>query len=295
MNTIYTLQNKYLKAVFKPQGAELISLTKNETEYIWQGNPEFWNRQAPVLFPFVGAEKNNSYIYNNVSYSIGQHGFARDKNFTVVSQDDNSIVFGLKPDEDSKTKYPFDFTLQLKYTLTNDGLTTAYSVQNPSDQDLYFSIGGHPAFNCPFEKEQTREEYILMFDNDANPESQLFIAGLATDEHSKVFKQGGILELSKTIFDKGAIVFNPNPFSEVSFIHQPTGKTYMSVEFKNFPFLGVWSASKEAPFVCIEPWHGIADHVNHNQKLTEKKGIIRLATKENFNCEYSILINSNNV
>ena len=294
MSTIYTLHNKYLKATFKSQGAELISLCKENIEYIWNGNPEFWNRHTPVLFPFVGSLKNNSYTYKGISYPMGQHGFARDKNFIVATQTEDSITFQLVSNEETKKVYPFDFLFQIKYTLTSNGLVTSYFVENPAQEDLYFSVGGHPAFNCPFEKNQTREEYILMFDNNETPEAKLIEGSLIGNESYPVFKQEGILELPKNVFDNDAIVFNPNPFSQISFIHEPTGNTYMSVEFKNFPYLGIWSKNQEAPFICIEPWHGIADNINHNQKITEKEGIIKLNPKETFNCEYSILINFDN-
>ncbi|MDB4297198.1 aldose 1-epimerase family protein [Flavobacteriaceae bacterium] len=289
----YTLENHILKATFKSQGAELISLLKDETEYIWQGNPEFWNRHTPVLFPFVGAEKNNQYFYKGETYHIGQHGFARDKDFTVVSQDETSIVFQLEADEASKEIYPFDFVLQLKYTLVGAELTTAYIVKNNVADDLYFSIGGHPAFNCPFEEGQAREDYIVVFDNDAAPEAELLEGGCRTGETFKVFEQGGILDLPKNVFDKDALVFNPNPFTQASFVNDLTGKTYMNVKFNNFPYLGIWSKNQDAPFVCIEPWHGIADAASHNQELTQKEGIIKLVQGEEFNCEYSVEIPTN--
>lgn len=289
--TTYTLENQFLKATFKSQGAELISLKRGETEYIWQGNPEFWNRHTPVLFPFVGSLKNNSYTYKGISYPMGQHGFARDTNFTVVEHTENTIVFEIQSDDHSRKVYPFDFIFQLKYSLTNTGLTTAYIVKNPVQEDLYFSVGGHPAFNCPFEENQTREEYLLMFDNDKTPEAKLIEGSLIDHDSRKVFNQGGILELPKNVFDNDAIVFNPNPFSQVDFVHEPTGNTYMSVVFKNFPYLGIWSKNQEAPFVCIEPWYGIADHLDHNQDITDKEGIIKLESQQIFNCEYEILIN----
>lgn len=293
MNTIYTLENKFLKATFTSQGAELISLKKEDTEYIWQGDPTFWNRHTPVLFPFVGGLKNKSYTYKDVSYTMGQHGFARDKNFSLAEQNENSITFELKADEETLKIYPFDFIFKIKYTLTNNGLSTSYFVENPSQEDLYFSVGGHPAFNCPFEKNQTREEYLLMFDNNETPEAKLIEGSLIGNESYKVFDKGGILELPKNVFDNDAIVFNPNVFSQVDFVHEPTGDTYLSVTFKNFPYLGIWSKNQDSPFICIEPWHGIADNIDHNQEITEKEGIIKLNAQQTFDCEYQIIINFN--
>lgn len=289
----YTLQNNFLTATFNSHGAELISLTTNDTEYIWQGDPKFWNRHTPVLFPFVGALKNNCYTYKDISYSLGQHGFARDKEFIVIEHNQNSITFQLKSDEDTLKVYPFDFIFELKYILKSNGLSTSYIVKNPTQNDLYFSIGGHPAFNCPFKKEHAREDYILMFDNDEMPQSKIIENSLITNQSRIVFDQAGVLELPKNVFEHDAIIFSPNPFSQVDFIHEPTGTTYMSVEFENFPHLGIWSKNEDSPFVCIEPWYGIADNINHDQNITNKEGILKLSKQQKFNCTYTININPN--
>lgn len=291
MTNTYQLENQFLKATFKAEGAELISLVKDSTEYIWNGDSAFWNRHTPVLFPFVGSEINNTYFYKKTAYTIGQHGFARDQKFTIVEHSKNKITFQLRPNEASLKIYPFDFILELSYILTGKHLTTAYSVKNPSTtEDLYFSIGGHPAFKCPFKEHHKREEYSILFDNQATPKAQALNNGLRTNENYVVFKEKGCLELTKNVFDKDAIIFNPNPFSKASFIHNPTGRTYMSITFKDFPYLGIWSKNQEAPFVCIEPWYGIADHENHNQELTQKEGILKLSSLATFNCEYVISI-----
>ncbi|MDO6802072.1 aldose 1-epimerase family protein [Wenyingzhuangia sp. 1_MG-2023] len=293
MSSTYCLENEYLKANFTSKGAELISLTnKKEIEYIWNGNPEFWGRHAPVLFPIVGGLKDNTFYVEDQKFEMKQHGFARNSEFNIVEQSNDSITFELASSKETLEWYPFEFVLQITYTLTNKTINTKYLVKNPSDKNLLFSIGAHPAYACPFEKNQTREEYILVFDNDAAPLSTHLINGCRNKETSKVFNQGGVLDLPKNVFDKDALIFNPNPFSEVSFIHEPTGKTYMSVKFENFPYLGIWSANQEAPFVCIEPWHGITDHADHNQQLKDKEGIISLEPKQVFTCAYLVTINN---
>ncbi|NIJ46034.1 galactose mutarotase-like enzyme [Wenyingzhuangia heitensis] len=290
MSNMYQLKNQFITATFKTKGAELISLIKNTTEYIWSGDATFWNRHTPVLFPIVGALKNDSYIFKEQEYNIKQHGFARNSTFTVVKQSKNTLVFQLTATKDTFTIYPFDFILQIKYTLSSQGLTTKYIITNPAKQDLYFSIGAHPAFACPFEQNQTREEYVLVFDKKETPTSTSIKTGYRNDEKFNVFSNAGSLALTKTIFDNNAIVFNKNPFSEVSFVHQPTQKKYITIQFKNFPYLGIWSATRNSPFICIEPWHGISDHINHNQQLINKEGIIKLTSLTTFNCEYKYTI-----
>lgn len=291
-NKFYTLENNFLKATFKTSGAELTSLICNDIEYIWDADPKHWNRHTPVLFPFVGAEKDNSYLYKGIEYKIGQHGFARDQSFSVINYNSSEIIFELTESNESKKIYPFNFILQIKYTLNHKNLTTEYIVKNPSSTEImYFSIGAHPAFKCPFNPEHTREEYNIVFDTESSPKSQLLKNGLRTNDYFTVFNtQKGVLNLPKNIFDKDALVFNPNPFSKATFVHKESNKEFMSVIFKGFPYLGIWSKSKDSPFICIEPWHGIADHVNHNKELTKKEGIIKLETCKTFSCEYVISI-----
>ncbi|MEN8764648.1 MAG: aldose 1-epimerase family protein [Wenyingzhuangia sp.] len=284
----YTLENQFLKATFKTKGAELISLKKENTEYIWQGNPKFWNRHTPVLFPFVGALKNNTYSYNGETYHMGQHGFARDQDFELKEKEATKITFELAANKETLKVYPFHFVLQLTYTLTNNELVTSYRVKNTADQALYFSIGAHPAFNCPIDKNQTREDYVLKFDCDQTPASKKIEEGLIGNKSFPVFKHKGIIELTKNLFDKDALIFDPNPFSEVTLIHKATGKKELSIEFRNFPYLGIWSKNQESPFICIEPWQGIADNVNHNQELRDKEGILKLPKQQSFHCEYKI-------
>lgn len=286
----HTIANQFITATFNSKGAELSSLQAKNIEYIWQANPEFWNRHAPILFPFVGSEKNGTYFYKGKSYQMGQHGFARDKEFTVTSQQEDSITFLLSDDENTLKVYPFKFNLYVTYTLNFKTLDIHYKVENPSTDKMYFSIGAHPAFNCPLEKDQTREEYFILFDNEATPEAQMLQNGLRTDNSYKVFEDTGILDITKDRFDKDAIVFNPNPFNKATLVHEHTGDSYVTVTFENFPYLGIWSKNQDAPFVCIEPWYGIADHENHNQELTEKEGILSLESNQTFECAYSFEI-----
>ncbi|WP_452224012.1 aldose 1-epimerase family protein [Lacinutrix chionoecetis] len=288
---IHTISNDNLKVSIKTKGAELTSIKVDTTEYLWQGNPEFWNRQSPILFPIVGRLKDHEYTYNGKTYKMPQHGFARDNEFHVVAKSKNSITFEQIATETSKAIYPFDFVLQIQYVIHDKTLAVNYLVKNPSAKDdLYFSIGAHPAFNCPIEKGQKRSEYQLVFDTDAMPKTQDKDDGLYKDQWTQYFKEPGILELPNTVFDEGSLTFNPNPFSKVTFVHKPTNKQYLSVTFKDFPYLGIWSINNKSPFVCIEPWFGIADHVNHNKDYKRKEGVLKLAPNKTFTSSYTIEI-----
>ncbi|GGK10820.1 LACX protein [Yeosuana aromativorans] len=283
----YTITNGILTVSILTKGAELSSLKTKTMEYLWQANPEYWPRHAPILFPIVGPLKDGEYIYKNKKYPMAQHGFARDYDFKVIEKHKNSIVLEQRANDETKKIYPFNYILQVHYTLENKQLKVEYVVKNPSSDVMCFSIGAHPAFNCPFEAGQKRSDYQLVFDKKLSPKAKKKEGPFFVEKYMQVFDEPGILELPDGRFDDHVICFDPNPFSKVTFVHKPTGKKYLSVTFKNCPYLGIWSAG-DSPFVCIEPWHGIADNVNHDKDFTKKEGIIKLEPKKTFTFRFTV-------
>ena len=147
----YTIQNDHLSIAVQAKGAELVSLynKKEKLEYMWSGDPAFWGKYSPVLFPIIGELKNNTYYYNNKAYQLSRHGFARDMDFAVVEQTTSSIGFSLLSNTDTLQKFPFEFAFDIIYLLQQDRLTVTYRVKNTGKDDMYFSVGGHPAFKVP--------------------------------------------------------------------------------------------------------------------------------------------------
>lgn len=280
------ISNQYLTTRFNLKGAELTSLKKGEQEYLWQADPEHWGRHAPVLFPIVGKLKENTYEFGGKSYSMGQHGFARDQQFSVVSHDQDTITFLLKESGETLKNYPFKFELIITYKLTGASLETYYEVNNTDHKEMIFSIGAHPAFNCPMNASEQRSDYWLTFDRAESFDThRLSEDGLFSGETEKV-AEGNDIRITSTLFNKDALVFK-NLKSKTVSISSPKGK-WLTFSFDGFPYLGIWSKSSESPFVCIEPWFGLADHVRHNQKLQEKEGIRLLSPGENFSCSFRV-------
>ncbi len=278
----YEIKNSFIKAKIKSFGAELNSLKKCDEnfEYIWQANSKYWARYSPVLFPIVGRLKEDSYFYKNKKYSLSQHGFARDKEFEIVQNEADFIEFRLKSDEKSLEFYPFFFELNIGYKLDKNSLIVSYKVKNKSDEKMYFSIGAHPAFNTQvgdfleFENIKTTKRYFL-------------------DEKGLIYKNQDLnlenskLYLDKDLFKEDALVFNDSNIKQIT-LKNIENKSRVKVKFDNFPYLGIWSKPNDAPFVCIEPWFGVADEENANQKIEDKKGILSLEKEEEFFCFYTI-------
>ena len=285
-----SISNETLKASFSTKGAELNSLInqKNEIEYIWQANEAHWARHAPVLFPFVGKLKNDRYVVQGHEYSLGQHGFARDREFSVRTLDEDNCSFSLKSDEESLSVYPFQFELIITYQLDDNKLRIQYEVWNHGKREMHFSIGAHPAFNCPHRPGKSRNDYSLRFEQNETAKKYLLDNGLFNGKTQLVLNDYNTLSISDNLFDDDALVFKNLNSSNVTM--NDGEKDMLQFDFKGFPYLGIWSKSRNSPFVCIEPWFGLADHIDHSQEISSKEGIISLKPTEKFECEHAIKI-----
>ncbi|SEK38191.1 Galactose mutarotase [Carnobacterium iners] len=287
------LENQFITVEILEKGAEQTSLINKQTgiDYLWQGDSAYWNRQAPVLFPFVGRLKDNQYQYNNKTYSMNQHGFARDRIFEVTNQNETAVTLSLLSDEESKEIYPFDFCLKITYQLEEASVKVSYQVENiNADEPMYFSIGGHPGFNMPLTDETSFEDYYLSF-SPKRSRTLIPLKGAYIDYENRTLGQTNTdIALRWRHFDEDALIYetkNKNVFSILS------DKTThgISVSFTDFPYVGIWSPAKlKAPLVCIEPWYGIADTSDASGRLEDKLGIQFLKPSEQFNCEYTITI-----
>lgn len=274
---MYTIENHDLKVRIQPKGAELQSIYGKHTdlEYLWGGDPAFWGKHSPLLFPIVGTLKGNTYYYEGKAYSLPRHGFARDREFAVEAQTADSIQFLLKSDQESLAVYLFAFELRVTYQLRPVGLTTTYQVKNPAATPMYFSIGGHPAFRVPLVAGTDYSDYYLEFDGvETAPRWPISKDGLIEREPQPLLQGTAVLRLDKKLFEKDALVFKNLVSTGVTLRSGRTPRGFR-MDFRGFPYLGIWAASG-ADFVCIEPWCGIADPVSGDQQLTSKEGVNRL-------------------
>lgn len=286
---ISILENAFIKVEVSAQGAELQSIFNKQTqlEYLWQGDPAVWPRKAPVLFPIVGKVKDNRYNYAGKEYNLPQHGFARDQEFKLLSSTPSAVVYRLQQSEESLKNFPFEFQLDIIYTINQSTVTVEYKIQNPSAAaDLYFSIGAHPGFRCPLTANETFEDYYLEFEKTEKLNRILLDGGLRGDAREEVTLTGNKLPLSVDLFGpKDAIVVSGLKSERISL--KSTKSTHgLHFDYKNYPWFGIWS--KPGPFVCLEPWMGVADDIHSTQQLTEKESIQLLKPKSNISFSYSI-------
>lgn len=257
---------------------------------MWQGDPTIWGSHAPVLFPIIGALKNGETSYQGKSYRIPKHGLVRNSNKVVLfEQTENSLKFRLTWDEDSLTLYPFKFELDVTYSVIGNTIQVTHLVSNQGDETMLYSVGGHPAFNCPIHNNETYEDYFLEFEHIETDSTWLLdSSGLVTDKTKPVLENTKILPLRKNMFDKDALIFKNLKSRKVWLKNKNHGEV-LSMEFEDFDYLGLW-AKPGAPFICIEPWLGITDHSDSNQIFEYKEGLLRLEPNKSERKIYSITI-----
>lgn len=285
----FHLQNTSLSVKVNSLGAELCSVYSKvlSLEYIWQADKTVWARYAPNLFPIVGKLKGGTYQYNGSSYSLPQHGFARDNEFTCVKQTDTEIILELKDSEDFKLFFPFSFVFQVRYHLRDNELSIEYNVINTDTKDLLFSVGAHPAFNCPLFSNETFQDYELVFNDKKELVINALADGLITDDTKTIHLTNHTLPVNKDLFMNDALVFKHNQFNEV-IVRSVKSQHGVKLTANNWPYFGIWSKKDSDQFVCLEPWYGIADSISSNGLIEEKEGIIKLEPSKQFNAVYSI-------
>ncbi len=270
---VYGLKNDVIALLIDSHGAELKSLKKLDTgtEYMWCGDGKYWSRTSPVLFPFVGGLKNKEYKARGKTYPMSQHGFARDMEFTLLSRTEDEIWFVLNSNEETLEKYPYEFTLKLGYRISGSQTEVLWQVENPGKEVLPFSIGGHPAFNCPIEEGTKQSEYFVDFgDVDEIVSSRIGENGLVTGCMDVYGLTDGKLALTENLFDHDALVIEDNQTKEAA-LCKKDGTHYLRVTMEA-PLFGVWSPPGEnAPFVCIEPWYGRCDSEYFDGTLEERE------------------------
>lgn len=284
------LENQHLRLNIKNHGAELSSLYHKgmQTEYLWQADPTFWGRHAPVLFPIVGKLKENRFDYQGVSYEMKQHGLARNLDFECIEQTATKAIFSLSSTPETQTQYPFAFELQIGYELQDNKMINTYKVINKDTKTIYFSIGGHPAYRCPIHDGDQRNDYQLVFEQAETASTQRIDDGLRNGKTDLILNNKRHLPLTDKLFDEDALIFTNLNSNKVT-LQKNTDKIW-TFDFTGFPYLGIWSKNRHSPFVCIEPWFGVADHQTHNFDITKKEGIIALEKGSVFDCEFSVEI-----
>ncbi len=283
-----------MRAVADSRGGELISLQDAQgTQYIWNGDPAFWAGRNPLLFPIVGNLKNGEVQIRGQACRMGRHGFAREMEFSPVRQDDRQVVLELRESPKTLQCYPFAFSLRVTHTLNEDGFTTAFEVRNTGHAPMPFCIGAHTAFCCPIHPGERFEDYRLVFDRPEHAQTLLLTAdGLVKHGCTwPMLKEEDSFSLDRSVFERlDTIILEDLRSSGVGLYHRETGRG-LHVDFGGFPMVAFWTKSGcEAPFICIEPWHGCAALDNESGEFSDKPYCITLPAGQSMHLSYTVTV-----
>lgn len=286
-----TISNGQLTIKVSPHGAELCSIFANEKEYLWQADPAFWQRHSPILFPIVGSLWENEYRHEGITYPLTPHGFARDMEFTLISEKPDEIRFQLLSNEETLSKFPFPFCLEIGYRIKGKQIEVIWEVKNPGYKTMHFQIGAHPAFYYPDFNASTEDRGYFSFGKTENLNYILISEKGCTDpsiDYTLKLAQG-LLPLNTHTFDKDALIIENNQIHEVT-LYNKDKKAYLSLHF-NAPVVGLWSPpTKNAPFICIEPWYGRCDQVHFKGEYKDRDWMNYLKPGDSFKGGYVIEI-----
>ncbi|MCK9412276.1 MAG: aldose 1-epimerase family protein [Prolixibacteraceae bacterium] len=289
---LHYAKNAKLEIAVRQPGAELFSIKSLKTglEYMWGSDPSVWNSSAPILFPIVGGLKDNAYLWNGEKYELKKHGFIREnQDLLLTGITSDSLTFGMASNKETLKIYPFEFGFTIKFILEDTKIRVVHEVTNTGKSPLFFSLGGHPGFKCPRHENEKYEDYYLEFESKENSSTWLlFEDGTVSDKTAPVFNNSDNIPLTHELFSKDALIFKDLKSKKIT-LRSKKSVEALSVAYADFPNMGIW-AKTNGDFVCIEPWLGIADKWDTDQRLENKEGVIQLVAGGVFEAQYIIEI-----
>jgi galactose mutarotase-like enzyme len=280
------LENSGLKAQVANRGAELVRLQDSDAgDVLWNGDPGWWTGHSPLLFPIVGRMPDDAIRIEGKSFPLLQHGFARGAEFTTVRANKDNCLLRLEASDETRARYPFEFALDVEYSLEAFTLLLKATVRNNSDRQMPFSFGFHPAFNWPLPFGGKREHHEIRFERLEEGPVRRTVEGLLCNESEASPVRGQILGLNDSLFERGVTIFPQ--LNSRAVIYGIPGRRHIRLEFPDCPDLGIWT-KPGAGFVCIEPWHGFTAPIGFAGELATKPGVMSLDPEDSATFEMSI-------
>lgn len=288
-NSWITLRSAALSAQIDPVGAQLSVLQDAAgRDLLWNGDPTVWSGRAPLLFPIIGELADGRFRLGGHEYRLSRHGFARGKTFEVIQTDGAQATFRLRADDSTLAAYPFQFELDVQFALAGPTLTVTTTVRNLGDASMPASFGYHPGFRWPLPYGQPRDAHYIEFETaEPEPVRRLDAKGLVTPDRLPTPVSGARLTLQDALFAHDALIFDKLRSRSVTY--GAAAGPRLRVSFPDSPYLGVWT-KPGAPFICIEPWNGMADPVGFSSDFRTKPGIFSVAQRSTRTIEMAVTL-----
>lgn len=290
---IYTIKNDKITLEISPMGAEIKKILFNNVDYLHNSDPKYWGRSAPLLWPNIGAIKNNKSIIDGVSYPMKKHGFLRDEMCEVIEHSTSSITFKATSNQKTLTLYPFEYTILITYYLEDNKILSNLVFKNHSSNMMPFNLGLHPAFKVPLYENENFEDYKIIFGKQGTYEMPVVNLNDGTIDFTsriRTFTNMQVLPLNYSDYDHDALIFENINTHQICLIN-PKTRHGVEFTFDDFPMLGIWTPMNiKAPFICLEPWIGCADSPDSSGDFTQKRDIIWLKQNEEKTISYQITL-----
>ncbi len=290
---IKEISNKYITLKVDTLGAQIMSLVSSDYEYMWQRDSKYWGKTAPNLFPFIGRLYDGKYKYRGKEYEMGSHGFIKLYDFYIVDLKADSIELSLSSNKETLAIYPFEFTINFKYTLVYNRVEIKTTVINNGSEAMHFSLGGHPGFNTPLDK-RGFSDYYLEFAKESHPYKELLSPSLfmSGKEEPIKLRDDKIFELEHAIFDKEDTVILRGMADTVSLRAKGSNRE-VKLHYPSMRYLAIWqSPNKKSPYLCIEPWSSLPGSDGKLMDIENSDNYIHLASKEEYINVWSIEVNN---
>lgn len=282
----FKIKSEKLTAIIDNHGAELHSVKDNNGyEYIWTAK-DVWQRHAPVLFPFVCNTVSKKYTVNGKEYSLSNHGFIRDVDFTDIVTAENEVTMTYCSNKDTLSRYPYEFIFSITYTVNSNTVAVRYDIENAGKDIMPFFTGGHPGFICPFEADMgaSLEDYDVVYEK-----PEIIIQKLA-DRNVTVLNNAATISLSRELFKNDVFLKDKPASSWVCLKSRVSGRS-IKVSYDNSGCIAVWSPYDErADFVCLEPWAAAPVYCCDTEELTKMPHAKKLLSGEKYSFKYEITI-----
>lgn len=278
----FSIANKHIMVTASQLGAELLAIKGADgTSFLWQGDPDIWVDRAPNLFPYIARLTNGEYTFKGKSYRLPIHGFASTSEFKMTSMDETRMTFSLSSNSQTLKHYPFEFLLEVMYEISENILTLTYTVENLTEDNMYFAIGAHPGFNVPLDAAEHFEDYYLDFEESCSPVRIGFSEDCFLNGNDTFFplEEKHKLALSHSLFDHDAIVLKE--MSKIVTLKSKHGRRYIRVHYPDMKYLGLWHVPHTtANYICIEPWSSLPSHKGIVEDLEQQKDLLLLPAGE---------------
>ena len=288
---LVNLHNEHLSVTACSKGAELYSVQLDGHEYIWSGDPAYWGRHTPVLFPFVGRLFEDRYTVCGKEYSMKRHGFSQNALFAVAGADDTHVVFGLTASEDTKAVFPYEFSFRVVYELDGQTVKVSYIAENRSGEEMHFGLGAHPGFCCPMEEGLSFEDYVIEFPEKCLPDQIGWSENVLVSGKNEFYplEDGRRLPLRHDLFTFDAIVLTN--CGDSCTIRSDKGTRSVTVSYPQMPYVGFWHAvNTDAPYVCVEPWVSLPAREGVVEEFSARRDLVHLPAGETYTCSWSIRV-----